>query len=139
MRNQKNITHNENKTNLIYLVAGGAIGAGVALLFAPKSGRELRSDISTTAVKGYDQAKEFTANISEKAGNVYEHAQEKALDTFHTAKEGLNSTLEAAKENFSNGVDKVKTLPKKAQAVAAGSLEKIADKAENIAQEIKRQ
>lgn len=139
MRNQRHMIHQENKTNLIYLMAGGAIGAGVALLFAPKSGRELRSDISTTAVKGYDQAKEFTSNMTEKAGHVYEHAQEKAIDTYHTAKDGLNSTIEVAKENFSNGVEQIKTLPKKAQAVASSGLEKIADKAENLAQEIKHQ
>ena len=40
---------------LIYLVLGGSIGAAIALLFAPKSGRELRQDIADAATRGYDQ------------------------------------------------------------------------------------
>ncbi|MEP7218868.1 MAG: YtxH domain-containing protein, partial [Bacteroidota bacterium] len=35
-----------SKGLLIGLLTGGAVGAALALLFAPKAGRELRSDIS---------------------------------------------------------------------------------------------
>jgi len=51
---------------LLPFLAGGLIGAGVALLFAPKSGKELRKDIkdlaSTTrekAVSAVDKGKEL--------------------------------------------------------------------------------
>ena len=36
---------------LMYLLIGGGIGAALALLFAPKSGAELRADV-TDAVRG---------------------------------------------------------------------------------------
>ena len=36
---------------IVYFVLGAAIGATVALLFAPKSGAELRADLQATAEK----------------------------------------------------------------------------------------
>lgn len=38
-------------TRLTYLLVGGGIGALVALLFAPKSGRELRGDLADATRK----------------------------------------------------------------------------------------
>lgn len=137
MRNQEIVSHNGHKNGLIYLVAGGAIGAGLALLFAPKSGKEFREDISTTTLKGFDQAKEITANLSEKAKNVYGQAQTKAVDTYETAKEGINSTIQNAKERFATEAEKAKELPEKAETAVKKGLDKVADKAENIAQEVK--
>jgi gas vesicle protein len=37
------------KTAAISAVVGGVLGAGVSALFAPKSGKQLRKDISQTA------------------------------------------------------------------------------------------
>jgi gas vesicle protein len=36
---------------IVYFVLGAAVGATVALLFAPKSGAELRADLQATAEK----------------------------------------------------------------------------------------
>lgn len=36
---------------VVYFVLGAAVGAAVALLFAPKSGAELRADLQATAEK----------------------------------------------------------------------------------------
>ena len=38
-------------TRLTYLLIGGGIGAVIALLFAPKSGQELREDIADATGK----------------------------------------------------------------------------------------
>ena len=40
---------------LTYLLIGGGIGAVLALLFAPKSGQELRGDIADATRKGIDR------------------------------------------------------------------------------------
>ena len=40
---------------LVPFLAGGLVGAGVALLLAPKSGRELRKDIKDIAVNTGDR------------------------------------------------------------------------------------
>ncbi len=47
-------------------LAGAITGAVTALLFAPKSGRELRGDISDTALK----VGEKTADLSRQAGTA---------------------------------------------------------------------
>ena len=45
-------------TKLTYFLVGAGIGAVLALLFAPKSGEELRSDIADATRKGIDKSKE---------------------------------------------------------------------------------
>ncbi|MGB8510002.1 MAG: YtxH domain-containing protein, partial [Pyrinomonadaceae bacterium] len=45
-------------TRLTYFVIGGTVGAIMALLFAPKSGRELREDLADATRKGVDGARE---------------------------------------------------------------------------------
>ena len=40
---------------IVYFVLGAAVGAIVALLFAPKSGVELRADIQATAEKDFSK------------------------------------------------------------------------------------
>ena len=41
--------------DVFYLLLGAAIGAIIALLFAPESGQELRADIRATADKDLDK------------------------------------------------------------------------------------
>ena len=53
-------------TKLTYLLIGGGIGALLALLFAPKSGEELRGDIADVTRKGIEKGKE-TAVIGRRA------------------------------------------------------------------------
>lgn len=57
-------------SNLSYLLIGGSIGATLALLFAPKAGTELRSDLSNAAQKGYGSARDLGGNLIEKADQL---------------------------------------------------------------------
>jgi hypothetical protein len=56
-------------------VAGAAAGAGIALLFAPKTGREMREDISNRASELSNKASEFTKSLSSTAGELAEDAR----------------------------------------------------------------
>ena len=50
---------NDNiSTRLTYLLIGGGIGAIIALLFAPKSGQELRGDLADATRKGIDRCRD---------------------------------------------------------------------------------
>ena len=56
------------------LLAGTVIGAGLGLLFAPKSGADTRHDLSEraselrkTAAEGYRKANETVAGLADKA------------------------------------------------------------------------
>ena len=67
-------------TKLTYLLIGGGIGAVIALLFAPKSGVELREDIADATRKGIEKSRETAHHLQEVAGEYYEVSREKASE-----------------------------------------------------------
>lgn len=85
-------------TKLTYLLIGGGIGAALALLFAPKSGHELRGDIADVTRKGIEKSKETAAQLQETAGDYYEVSREKASELYHTAQEKAGELGSKAKE-----------------------------------------
>jgi gas vesicle protein len=72
-------------TKLTFLLIGGGIGAVIALLFAPKSGEELRGDIADATRKGIEKSKEAAAQLQEKAGEYYEVSRDKASELYGPA------------------------------------------------------
>ena len=58
MRSEYERDETSAATKLTYLLVGGGIGAVLALLFAPKSGHELRGDIADVTRKGIEKGKE---------------------------------------------------------------------------------
>jgi gas vesicle protein len=84
-------------TKLTYLLIGGGIGAALALLFAPKSGQELRGDIADVTRKGIEKGKETAALVGERASDYYEVTREKAGELYHTAQEKAEELGEKAK------------------------------------------
>lgn len=89
-------------TKLTYLVVGGGIGAILALLFAPKSGVELREDIADATRKGIEKSKEAATQLQEKAGDYYEVSREKASEFYQTAAEKAADLTEKAKSAAAN-------------------------------------
>lgn len=94
-------------TRLTYFVVGATIGAVVALLFAPKSGRELREDLADATRKGVDRARETGTQLSAKAGEYYDVASERAGELAQTAREAaarrgetLSAAIEAGREAY---------------------------------------
>ena len=89
--------------NMAYLVAGGLLGAAAALLLAPKSGPELRSDVAGVARRGYDGALDLTSSVKEQAGTLYQTAREKGTgaalsDAVAAGKQLLSGTASDAAE-----------------------------------------
>ncbi len=97
MRDQYEREETSAATKLTYLLVGGGIGAILALLFAPKSGEELRGDIADVTRKGIEKSKEAAAQIQEKAGEYYEVSREKASELYQTASEKAEELGEKAK------------------------------------------
>ena len=89
-------------TKLTYLIVGGGIGAVLALLFAPKSGTELRGDIADVTRKGIEKGKETAALVGEKAGDYYEVSREKAGELYSTAQDKAGAIAEKAKSAVSS-------------------------------------
>jgi len=84
-------------TKLTYLIVGGTIGAVIALLFAPKSGVELREDIADATRKGLEKSKEAAGQLQEKAGQYYEVSREKAGELYTTAQGKAGQIAEKAR------------------------------------------
>lgn len=92
-------------TKLTYLLIGGGIGAVVALLFAPKSGLELREDIADATRKGIEKSKETAAQLQERAGEYYEVSRDKAGELYQTAQEKAGALTEKAKSAAAQSVN----------------------------------
>lgn len=84
-------------TKLTYLLVGGGIGAVLALLFAPKSGIELRGDIADVTRKGIEKGKETASQLQERAGDYYEVSRDKASEFYQNASEKAADLAEKAK------------------------------------------
>lgn len=69
------MSRNGNTNNVLWFVAGAAIGTGVALLYAPKSGRETRKLISRKAERGKLFVVNTGKDIYERGLEIYEHGR----------------------------------------------------------------
>jgi len=77
------------------LAVGALIGAAVALLFAPKTGAELRSQVT-------DSAKRF----KRKAGDAYNGATEAANEMMNRGRRAYEAGREAYRSTRPSGDDK---------------------------------
>ena len=85
-------------TRLTYLLIGGGIGAVLALLFAPKSGQELRGDIADATRKGIDRSRDAATQLGERAGEYYESTRDRASELYSTASEKVGEVARTARE-----------------------------------------
>lgn len=97
---------------LLGAVIGGVIGAAAALFLAPKTGKEMREDISTQAVhlkeKGIeistvakDKASEYSSVAKDKASEYTSVAKDKASEYTSVAKDKASEYTSAAKDKAS--------------------------------------
>ena len=85
-------------TRLTYLLIGGGIGAILALLFAPKSGHELRGDIADATRKGIDRSREAAQQLGDRAGEYYEATRGRAAELYTQAAERVGEVAQSARE-----------------------------------------
>ena len=85
-------------TRLTYLLIGGGIGAILALLFAPKSGQELRGDIADATRKGIDRSREAAQQLGDRAGEYYEATRGRASELYSQAAERVTEVAQSARE-----------------------------------------
>jgi len=85
-------------TRLTYLLIGGGIGAVIALLFAPKSGQELRGDIADATRKGIDRSREAAQQLGERAGEYYEATRDRAAELYSQAAEKVGEVAQTARD-----------------------------------------
>jgi len=85
-------------TRLTYLLIGGGIGAILALLFAPKSGQELRGDIADATRKGIDRSREAAQQLGDRAGEYYEATRGRAAELYSQAADRVGEVAQSARD-----------------------------------------
>lgn len=110
-------------TKITYLLVGGGIGAILALLFAPKSGEELRGDIADVTRKGIEKGKETASLVGEKAGDYYEVSREKAGELYSTAQNKAGELYSSAQDKAGAIADKAKSAVSSASNPFSAALE----------------
>jgi len=83
---------------LVYFLIGAGIGAVTALLFAPKAGSELRSEIADATKKGIDYARDTSREVSERAGDLYQTGVERAADLSARSKDAVGDLTDRGKD-----------------------------------------
>jgi gas vesicle protein len=81
----------------LFFMAGAGIGAMLALLFAPKSGRETREMIARTATDSRD----FITNKVSEGRNLVEEKSRKLSDDFNSFLEKSKEAVNRQKEQLS--------------------------------------
>lgn len=88
--------HASTTAEVVSFSAGALVGAGLALLYAPKTGHEMREKVADVTEDAISKAKGFTAQAQEKLNTNLqkgkEYAQEKAS--------AFSSAAEEAKEQY---------------------------------------
>jgi gas vesicle protein len=102
---------------VIGLLAGGAVGAIVALLYAPKSGRELRADLKEKAGDFVDNAEDALQQAKERAGDIVSEAKRRSDTLLNEAKKKADTLLQDADKVLSDARSKVGPIVEEGQKV----------------------
>jgi gas vesicle protein len=81
---------------LLSFLLGGLVGAGVALLFAPRSGEETRRRIKELTEEVKDKAEGYVEQVKSKVTSTVE----KGKDLFEEKKSIITTAVEAGKEAY---------------------------------------
>ena len=68
---------------------GALIGAGVALLFAPRSGSETRADISRRARAAQDRVRDVAGGVTDQVVDTFENARSRIEEQIETARSAI--------------------------------------------------
>ncbi|HTW66943.1 MAG TPA: YtxH domain-containing protein [Bryobacteraceae bacterium] len=80
---------------VVWFMAGIAIGATVALLYAPASGEQMRRQIARKAQKGADALADSSEDLIERGREMYERGRklaDEAADMFERGRKIVEST-----------------------------------------------
>ena len=105
----------------LYLIAGTGVGAALGILFAPKSGEEIRSNLSSQAQHGMDllsekveQGKKYMRDKGGTGGTV--------RSIVESGRQTLNDSVESVKSRFKESVESGKQEYQKQRSEPRGEV-----------------
>lgn len=94
---------NNSKNVAVAFLVGGAIGAGLALLFAPTSGNETRRKIK----EGFEDAGDWAKDRYQDARYKVAEGSDKVKSFVSDRREDLQSAFDAGKEAYHRGKERL--------------------------------
>jgi len=95
---------------LMGLLAGTVLGAGLGMLFAPKTGSELRNQLSeqtgrlkTTANDAYAQASEKVSQMVDRGREAYDRARQGGSTSGSSTGSGMGTTSGVGTGSYGTG------------------------------------
>jgi len=104
--------NNLGKGVIIGFIAGGALGAALALLYAPKSGKELRQDIKLKTDDYMDEAEKYIAEAKDKAIDLINEGKKKSEKIIKEARTKSEELLKDAEKVLEDARTKTDELVK---------------------------
>jgi gas vesicle protein len=101
MKYEENEFNTSSGSWLLSFILGGLIGAAVALLLAPKSGRQTREQIKDLA----EDAKERAEDYYDKAKSQISTAMQKGAEILEQKKAEVESRVSGIKEAYRKATD----------------------------------
>ena len=113
------MSDNATRNLLLGFLSGAVVGGIVALLYAPKPGRELRGDLMKKGGELADEVEDYLHDAHEKARSIINEGKEKSSALVSDAKrraDGLlkdaEHILSGAKQRMNEEGDRLKTAVK---------------------------
>jgi gas vesicle protein len=96
-----------SKGLLVGFLSGAIVGGVVALLYAPKSGKELRQDIKTKSGEFADDVEDYLKDAQGKAKEIIAEGKEKSTSLMSEAKQKAEALMHDAEELLSDAKRKI--------------------------------
>ncbi|MGX1263389.1 gas vesicle protein [Rossellomorea marisflavi] len=109
--NQSNDSNINSKDFIIGTLIGGIVGAATALLLAPKSGKDLRSDINEQAGAWKEKTSQWKDTAVEKSNELAAAAKEKSSTLTKTVQEQSNQVVGKIKSYRSGSAEGEEEVP----------------------------
>jgi len=115
------------------LLIGGAVGAIVALLFAPKSGKEFRADIKRKSEEAVEGSKRVYGEARDKAQQIISEAVDKAQELREEASRQLANARAKAESLLTTAEEKAVGLSDSARGVVDSAKNDLSKKKDKLA------
>ncbi len=116
---------NSGKSLLIGFLAGGVVGAIVALLYAPKSGKELRKDIRDKSNEYYEDVEKYFTEARDKAKDLINEGKKKSEKLISDAKVKSEELLRDAERIFNDAKSRTEGYVTKGKETIGQETEKL--------------
>jgi gas vesicle protein len=105
-----------NTDTLLALAVGTLVGAGIALLFAPQSGKQTRRDVRRLGEKALDKTHTLRTEICNSIDNMADEVWNKVQEDFDQGRKwtqkaftDLQKVLNTGKDYIQDGIDKIRS------------------------------